>query len=554
MRKLLNLLLLSVALCLCGASTSYSTDYYVRTDGGTAAQCDGLTDAAYLGAGSGQSCAWSHPFWALEAGSPPAWKIRGGDTLFIRAGSYRIGIGAPNSSWCGADYSYDCTLPPLPSGPDAQHPTRIVGGTEAGQGCTQPPELWGTGRVWHVLDLNGTSNAVISCLEVTDHSGCVEFHSNPSVRCERDVPPFGDWASVGVEASDSSNVLLRDLSIHGLAHTGIHAGRLADWSVRDVVIAGNGWCGWDGDIYGADSNSGSLTFQHWTVEWNGCAETYPGRQPDHCWDQSHGGYGDGVGTGSSKGHWIIEDSVFRYNTSDGLDLLYVREAPSLIEIRRTRAYGNAGNPIKTAGPARIENTLIIGNCGYFAGKPFAQEMSDHCRALGNSLALSLGRGDAVTVVNSTIVGQGDCLVSAECNRGDAACDSSESVTLTNNVLQGYAEFLDPRDTACLIWDPDGLSAGRWSYNLIHNVKNNACPAGPHDLYAKPRFVNDSLSSFDGHLQLFSPAIDSALEVGGLIPNHDLENWKRPWGSRVDRGAYEHHLPGTITAPYLLLLH
>ena len=27
-------------------------------------------------------------------------------------------------------------------------------------------------------------------------------------------------------------------------------------------------------------------------------------------------------------HWIIEDSTFQYNTSDGLDLLYVREEGS----------------------------------------------------------------------------------------------------------------------------------------------------------------------------------------------------------------------------------
>ena len=533
---------------------SLATTYYVREDGGTAAQCNGQTDAPYSGFGEGQSCAWDHPFWALNAGSPPSWKLNGGDTLMIGTGSYRMGIGSPNTSWCGADYSYDCMLPALPSGPDAQHPTRILGyGWD--QGCPQPPELWGTERPWHLLDLNGTSNAIVACLELTDHSGCVEFHSNSAVECKRNEVPYGDWASVGIEASDSSNVLLQDLNIHGLASLGVHAGRITDWTVQRVRIAGNGWCGWDGDIGDPSSNSGTLTFRQWTVEWNGCAETYPGKQPNHCWDQTHGGYGDGVGTGSTAGHWIIEDSLFRYNTSDGLDLLYVRENPSLIEIRRTKAYGNAGNPIKIAGPAKIENSLIIGNCGYFSGKPFAQEMSDHCRAGGNSLALSLGQGNEVTVVNSTIVGQGDCLVEAECDRGNLQCDSSESITFLNNIFRGYTEFLDPQDTACLIWDPDGLSTGHMNYNLIYNAKNSNCPRGANDLCGNPLFVSDNLSTLDAHLQLSSPAVDSGLAVGSLIPDHDIETRKRPGGPRVDRGAYEYmsiqHSPG-ITTLYPLL--
>ena len=72
----------------------------------------------------------------------------------------------------------------------------------------------------------------------------------------------------------------------------------------------------------ATANAGTLTFRHWTVEWNGCGETYPGGEPTGCWAQEAGGYGDGVGTGETGGDWIIEDSAFLHNTSDGLDLLY----------------------------------------------------------------------------------------------------------------------------------------------------------------------------------------------------------------------------------------
>src|SRR5574337_868898 len=45
-----------------------ATTWYVRTDGGTAAQCTGKSDAAYRGHGRHEACAFDHPFWALQPG------------------------------------------------------------------------------------------------------------------------------------------------------------------------------------------------------------------------------------------------------------------------------------------------------------------------------------------------------------------------------------------------------------------------------------------------------------------------------------------------------
>lgn len=92
------------------ASVGETATYYVRTDGGTASQCTGLTNAPYPGSGMNQACAWSHPFWGLN--SSGAWKIQGSDTLMISSGSYRMGIGAPNTGWCDAEGAYICHLPP----------------------------------------------------------------------------------------------------------------------------------------------------------------------------------------------------------------------------------------------------------------------------------------------------------------------------------------------------------------------------------------------------------------------------------------------------------
>ncbi|MCJ7735994.1 MAG: hypothetical protein MUQ10_01595, partial [Anaerolineae bacterium] len=219
--------------------------YYVRPDGGAPAQCTGRVDAPYPGSGTAQPCSWDHPFRALPPDGTP--RIAGGDTLIIGAGSYSMGLGAPGADNCESDYPWDCHVPPIPSGPPAR-PTRILGaGWDAG--CPGPPQLWGTERANMIINLTDAGNVEVACLEITDHSGCVEDHTG-GLACERDIYPFGPWALTGLYAEDSADVHLRHLDIHGLASTGIHAGRLTDWTVEDVDIAGNGWVGWDGDIEG----------------------------------------------------------------------------------------------------------------------------------------------------------------------------------------------------------------------------------------------------------------------------------------------------------------
>ncbi len=526
-----------LATLLIAASCSFAATYYIRPDGGSASQCTGLADQPYPGAGTNQPCAWSHPFWALDGNEPPSWIIQGGETMVIASGSYRMGLGAPNAGWCSEGYPWDCQLPPLPSGPDADHPTRILG-SGWNEGCPDAPEWWGTERAWRILSLEGTDNAQIRCLEITDHSSCVESHSNAEAACERQNYPFGDWAGYGITASDSENVLLSDLDIHGLAHGGIHAGRLTDWTVENVRIAGNGWVGWDGDIGGDSANSGTLRFTNWVVEWNGCAETYPDEAPDHCWDQSHGGYGDGVGTEATGGHWIIEDSVFRYNTSDGLDLLYLGSdtVETMAEVRRTMSYGNAGNPVKLAGPSLVENCLIVSNCAFFDDKSYAQDFSDNCRAGGNALAIDFHQGSSAVVVNSTIAGQGDVLLEIECREG-SSCNGTETMTVINTAFRGYGQFGTAGEDVALFWDAIGVLPANMDYNIMDNLRSD-CPYGANDICSDPMFAVADIDSFDGHLLPASPAIDSGLGTGNLIPATDLEGNSRPLQNGTDRGAYE----------------
>jgi sugar lactone lactonase YvrE len=531
-------------------STFQSSTFYIRSDGGSPDQCDGLSDAPYPGSGTNKPCAWDHPFRALPPGGPA--RIAGGDTLIIGAGSYPMGYGAPgadfNTDACDTNYRWGCFMTAIPSGPDASHPTRILG---AGwnTGCTTPPELWGTERADLIVNLTDASNVEIACLEITDHSECVEGHSG-GLACERDIPPYGDWAVYGLYAEDSANVYLHDLDIHGLADGGVHAGRLADWTVEDVRIAGNGVVGWDGDLWdeAGDANTGTLTFRRWTVEWNGCGETYPPGEPTGCWGQEAGGYGDGVGTGETGGNWIIEDSAILHNTSDGLDLLYHTLGGS-VTLNRVRAEGNAGNQVKVAGSTAIVNSVLVGNCAFFEGQPFTYWV-DHCRALGNTLVLAYTGGEQVSIVNSTFYGQGDGLVGAGPREG-FPCTGAESIWGKNNLFHGDTDFFDPGDITFLFYQEGcGNLYFESDFNIAYQTKNVTCGAdetfvhsGDNDLCQDPLLTGPLSGETYGMIPLAnSPAIDSGDFL--VCPPNDFLNMPRPMdgdddGVMVcDRGAYE----------------
>lgn len=537
------------------ATRAAGATYYVRPDGGSEEQCTGQADAPYPGSGTGQSCAWDHPFRALPPGGTP--RLAGGDTLIIAAGSYQMGYGAPSAATCEADYPWDCYMLPVPSGPSPARPTRILG-ADWDTGCSDPPELWGTERAERVFNLDGSSNVEVGCLEITDHSACVEAHGSgiapgyTELTCERDTFPYGPWSPVGLYAADSANVYLHHLDIHGLAVDGVHAGRLADWVVEDVRIAANGWAGWDGDLWdGDDANLGTLTFRRWTVEWNGCAETYPGGEPTGCWAQTAGGYGDGVGTGATGGDWIIEDSRFLHNTSDGLDLLY-HELGGVVTLERVHAEGNAGNQVKVAGEAHITNSVLVGNCAFFDGQPFTLDV-DPCRALGNTLEIVFVGGEQSTIVNTTFYGQGDGLVSGGAREG-YACDGAERLVGWNNVFLGDADYFDPGDLTFLFYQEGcGNLTFEGDNSLAYNVKNTGAPyvappyPGGHNLYADPRLLGPLGGlAYGMALTGSSPAIDAGNDA--VCPVLDYLGAVRPVDgdgdgvAHCDMGAYEWREP------------
>jgi hypothetical protein len=249
----------------------------------------------------------------------------------------------------------------------------------------------------------------------------------------------------------------------------------------------------------------------------------------------------------SGGHWTIEDSVIRYNTSDGLDFLYVREPDSSITIRRSLLEGNAGSQVKNdRGPFLIENSIVIGNCAFFDGQSFTYNV-DNCRAMGNPLDLGLMAGDHITVTNNTISGEGDCLVGASFY--DESATGSELVLLRNNIFQGQVDFMQPFENTCLIYqetfpsDPFDMD-----YSIINNVKDDLCP-GAHDLCGiSAGLFNSGTDTFDAHLLQNSPAINAGTTSGA--PLDDFVGHARD--ALPDIGAYEWWQPAAwIYLPFLI---
>jgi len=457
---------------LLASSLAVADTYYVRADGGDARACTGRADRPYEGRTGKQDCAWRHPFLAL----PPDGEARisGGDTVYIGPGSYMMGLGAPGAENCHQDWSWECHLGLIPSGPSPEQPTRILGAGYQ-DGCKAAPELWGTERSWMVINMEGSSNVELACLEITDRGNCIESHCHNGrcpgkvAACERDQPPWGSWAPTGISARDSSNVRLRDIKIHGMANRGIYAGRLRDWTLERVVLRANGWAGWDGNIGSDSANSGKLIFRDVEIAWNGCGETWSEGEIFGCWADGGGGYGDGLGTGETGGHWIFEDSAVHHNTSDGIDLLYLNDH-GRVTITRTLVHGNAGNQIKASRSAHITDSTVIGNCGVFAGHDNMLD-DDHCRAAGDAIYVGLKNGSQTDLINNTISGHGNCLISS----GEG--DRNSRLRLINNVMLGSTSLLEAGKKSCLYYSGSRREDVVWTNNVIAGVRNAACPRG-----------------------------------------------------------------------------
>lgn len=490
--------ILTLLLCLFAASAQ-ATTYYVRPDGGPAPTCNGTTNAP---ASAAPACAFNNPQWVIPPGfSTDGAKptlLKAGDVLYIAAGAYPVGYGTPGATVCQPQYAYNCIYNPNWNVPLPANVT-ITGD------CSATTTLYGTGHQYNLLNLTGTSGITVKCLELTDHSTCIDgtFTGIPS--CSNSAKDTS--AQDGIDIRGAANVTLASLNIHGLPDNGILAGELTGTTtVTNVTIRANAESGWDGDLGGNGTNSknsGTLNFTGVLIAWNGCTEAYPATTIVGCRGADQGGYGDGLGTALTGGNWTFKDSTFSHNTSDGLDLLYA-DGTGTVMVDHVTAMYNASQQVKVSGNASVTNSIVIGACDELA----QYGLTNNCRASGNAVELDFtASGQSQTFDHNTVTGNGDCLI----DNGPGSAnpnyvpDSSNKIAITNSILLGQLSYL-PKNSGgytCAFYS-NGTPAVTYSNTFVWNTRNTDFTT-PGMVHADPLLQNEALPTFNPALLPNSPA-------------------------------------------------
>lgn len=524
------------------ALSAQATTYYVRTDGGTATQCNGTANAP---ASSAPNCAWSNPQYAIPPGFPgdgaKAPRIAAGDTLQIASGSYQFGYGSPGAEACQSQYAYNCVL----IGKSIPDNVTIQGD------CSAPPELWGGGHQYNLFDLSGSSGVTLRCLTLTDHGTCIDgtFTGIPSCSNSATDTSVQD----GIDIRGANNVTLDRVNIHGLADYGILAGQLTGTTtVTGVTIRANAWGGWNGDLGGNGTNSknsGTITIRDSTIAWNGCTEAYPATTIVGCRGAEQGGYGDGLGTALTGGNWRIINSRFLYNTSDGLDLLYADGTGSVF-VDRVTAIGNASQQVKVAAPATVQNSVIVGWCSATALS--SAGLTTLCRAAGNAVELDFtATNQAITFAYNTVTGNGDCLISS--GNGSAAPtgfnpDASDTIAIGNNIMLGQTSYLQRNGGGytCAVYASVSQGVTR-SGDIVWNTRNTDFST-PGIINEDPQLTDETMASFNPVPLVSSPAIGNS--VSGSTPvAYDYNGNPRPsQGATIGAVEYQGSSSSTAGAP------
>lgn len=494
MKQNLRYFILTLLLALFAASAQ-ATAYYVRTDGGPSPTCNGTANAP---ASAAPACAFNNPNWVIPPGfpgdgaKPPL--LKAGDTLQIASGSYQLGYGSPGAAACQKNYTYNCVF-------DPQFKSHLPDNITITGDCNAPPELWGSGGQYNLISLTGSSGVTVACLVLTDHSACIAgtFAGVPTCANNGSAAQVTEpSAQDGIDIRGAANVTLKNLDIHGLAYYGILAGKLTGTTTVDhVTIRANAWGGWSGDLGGNgtnSTNSGTLAFTGVLVAWNGCTEAYPATTIVACRGADQGGYGDGLGTALTGGNWVIKDSVFSHNTSDGLDLLYA-DGTGSITVDHVNAMYNASQQMKVSGNATIQNSVIIGACDELA----SYGLTSLCRAAGNAVEMDFtAAGQSQTLANSTITGNGDCLIDNGPGSANNAYvpDASNKIAISNVILLGQPSYLSRNSGAptCAFYS-DGTPSVTWSNTIVWNTRNTDFTT-PGMIHVDPQLTDESLPTFN----------------------------------------------------------
>jgi hypothetical protein len=547
------------------------TTWYIRADGGTNTECTGKVNAAYPGSGSGQACAFNHPYQMLT--SSGSWtSFAGGDTIQFAdpsSASHTYYMGEQNQG-IGTDWhsqlsvicpqpnanqsqGFECVLPAPPSGTAGQH-TRILGqnaGSCHDSGHTHlvnPTVLSGIDNAYWVLDTRATNYVDISCIEITQPDTCTWAASTGTPgACGNNVPNSvrvgGIVLNYGTDQGPS-NLTLQDVAVVGVAGSGILGSHLNKsssdvFTATDVYVIGNGAAGWNGDGGGCDGSAsndcesvGTMNLSHVIVDWNGCVavKPYDMTKPDtqnafnFCYGQESGGYGDGfVQIAAGNMTLNVDHSFFRWNTQDGFDSLHLSDdvtTSPAIHISDSWAEGNGGQTFKLGAGASSSaiNNVSISNCHVLATASnfplnpsgWALDSADTCRAAGDQWAFQMDNGTTITLENNTSVGYGNTMYDVECAALAPNCVANGAKFIfRNNISKGYPDPGDGNRLASGIY----LGAG--------DVFANAGSVIDHNLWSTMNTGCPDNSVTAGYEKIYTcgdPDLTAESSVNAINPN------------------------------------
>lgn len=522
--------------------------WYIRTDGGTSAQCTGKVDAAYPGKGEAQPCAFSNPFWlwtndpaSNKAAETPKWKIAGGDTVLIKAGTYGMGWKSPAfdvSSWwnytgCRGN-NHGCYNPPIPSGSPGA-PTRIVGeGWD--KGCPAPVAvLSGRGATNTPLSVMDAAHVEVGCLEITDASQCrLATLTGEPYGCRNytdDYGYFGLMTNLGTR-----DVSLHDLNIHGMGAVGISGAVGPGVVATRVRLSGNGNIGWNFDPGGQVASNGPFKASYITAEYSGCVERFPLAEPRilGCYDQAGANAnGDGIGFVDFTGSVALDHLTVRRNLQDGVDALYVKSADRF-ELTDSTITDNEGQALKTGGATNtfVRNNYLQANCDRLLD-PISDGTPDYnklvkgtCRG-NDAIAMMFRDKTQVHFEHNTVVASGPNLLNIQCR---AVVDTFSGDGKTREWDLKYPASLFYATGGVYIYEADGKTRTPLRAGLVGSTDCAGYPCQVFYTAGSPRFLlADSVAAPAAgqtvRVEYFAP---SACATGSLsVQNNIFRGYKRP---------------------------
>ena len=546
--------------------------WHIRHDGGSNSQCTGLTNAPYPGKGKAQPCSYNHPYQMMN------WKggwssFTAGDTMEFDdpptnpvpyyMGEQNAGVGTdwhntvggicppPNSP---ASQGASCVLPILPSGVTIKGQNYGSCHTANHTGLVNPTILSGLNGAFAVLQVQGTSDVNISCIEVTQPDSCTSAgYGHGPGQCGS-TSNYVSYAGLMLEyrtAQGPSNMTLTDFAAVGTSSRGVmgsHLNRLSTdtFTASDIYVIGNGMAGWDGD--GGDCKNscesvGTMNISYADIEWNGCLALKPyniGISPEtapnsfnYCYGQNTSGYGDGfVQLAAGNLTLNIDHSKFKYNTQDGFDAVHLNDDPNTkpaTNISNSWAEGNAGQTFKIGAGASASafNNVSISNChvlsqaSTFPNNPkgwVTLDGGDTCRASGDQWALTLRPNTKITLDHNTSLGYGTTMYDFQCSPAVANCNGG-MVLFTNNISKGYPDpgndnqlasgiYLGPADSGQAAVTTANVTATHNLWNTMRSgCPNKTTPNETKAVCADPRLAGQS------NIDAINPSLTSSSPAG-----------------------------------------